>query len=291
MKLRYKIILGCLILLLIIFHRYLFQAPDVEGFANPSSDYTALTERLAKDLGPYCKIASFVREQLKTMVSATGGAADDASLNEIYKSVYSCKDSMVTSRPSCKRLGPNASMQYVSCDTYLNLPPYSADDMSVTLALMKIKDSLPEQIIREAEWFSTIIEKVQDSLALGANPPAESPVGTRSKIDGFTGTCSVDAAKIKLAKKSQEEAKSCTIPNISSEITRINKLLDSPVLKKEVSQMNGKLNAMLKLQSDLEKAKNGTLYSWQQDGPTKSFPKFKGGDRTASFTFSMQQNQ
>jgi hypothetical protein len=48
---------------------------------------------------------------------------------------------------------------------------------------------------------------------------------------------------------------------------------------------------MLKLQSDLEKLKNGTLYAWQQDGPAKSYPKFQGGDRTASFLFSIQQNQ
>jgi hypothetical protein len=54
--------------------------------------------------------------------------------------------------------------------------------------------------------------------------------------------------------------------------------------------MDGQLKTMLKLKSDLEKAKNGTLYSWQQDGPTKSFPQFKGGDRTAAFTFSLQQN-
>jgi len=267
---------------------------EKEGFVDSKSSYTALTQRITKELGPYCKIASFVREQLKTMVSATGGATDDESLNEVYKSVYSCKDSMVSSRPSCKRLGPNLSMSYVSCDRYLKLPPYSTEDSSAIIALMNITNDLPERITRELEWFNTIIEKIQESLELGANPPAESPIGKSIPIDGFTGKCSVEAAKIQASTKARAaakaEASSCKIPDISSEIARVNKLLGSEVLKKAVSQMDGQLKTMLKLKSDLEKAKNGTLYSWQQEGSAKSFPQFKGGDRTAAFTFSLQQN-
>jgi hypothetical protein len=288
MKVSEKFILVGLILLLILLHRNLFKVKGVEGFVDLKQDYTKLVTRLSKDLGPYTKTASFVRDQLKTMISATGGSVDDASLDKVYKAIYSCTDTMVSSRQTCKSLGPNTSMEYASPDIYLRLPAYSENDSSATLALMKITDNLAERITREAEWFSTIIEKVQESLALGANPPAESPVGTVSRIDGFTGTCSADAARIQLA---QKEAKTCTIPKLNEEIARINRLLDSPALKKALSLMNGILTAMLKLQSDLEKAKNGTLYPWQKDGPKKSYKQFQGGDRSAAFIFSMQQNQ
>jgi hypothetical protein len=62
-------------------------------------------------------------------------------------------------------------------------------------------------------------------------------------------------------------------------------------MKNSLEKMDGLLTAMLKIQSDLEKAKNGTLYPWQNDGPLKKFPQFQGGDRIASLLFSMQQNQ
>jgi peptide deformylase len=143
--------------------------------------------------------------------------------------------------------------------------------------------------IRESEWFAAIIKKLKDSLAAGANPPGA------SSIDGFTGTCSAEAARIK---KLLDEARSCSIPgaaldipDAASEIARVNTLLNSPKLKQAVSKMNGLLAEMLKLQSDLEKAKNGTLYDWQKDPPKKSYAEFKGGDRTAALTFSMQQNK
>jgi hypothetical protein len=309
MKVRDKIILGCLIILLMLLHRYLF--PESEGFVVSNPDYDRLKTRLATDLGPYCKIATFVREQLKTMTAATGGAADEASLNQTYTAMYSCTDELASSRPSCPSLGPlaagakgmfggiklpaglggNPNLSYVSCDTYMNLPPWS-NDGSASLALMKITSDLPERIVREGEWFASIIKKVQEGLDLGANPPGVSPVGTPSSIDGFQGTCSVDAARIKLAQQAQTQANasSCTIPNVNSEIVRINALLDSSKLKEALSKMNGMLTSMLKLQSDLEKAKNGTLYEWQKSGPQKSFPKFQGGDRLKSLLFSMQQN-
>jgi hypothetical protein len=184
-------------------------------------------------------------------------------------------------------------MVYVSCDTYTKLPEWS-DDGTSTIALMKITSDLPERIVREAEWFALIVKKLQDALEIGANPPSVSPVGTPSSIDGFEGTCSADAAKIQLdqqaAASAQKQAESCTIPSPSSEIARVNALLDSPQLKKAVSQMDGLLAAMVKVQSDLEKAKNGTLYEWQKDPPKKSYAQFKGGDRSSAFTFSMQQN-
>jgi len=295
MKLRDKCIVGFLILLLILLHRYLFQAN--EGFFDNSSEYTRLKKRIVTELEPYCKISSFVREQLRIMISSSGGSASDSTIDQTYKSIYSCTDSLASSRPSCRILGgpgPNTRMNYVSCDTYTILPDWS-DDGSVSVALTKITDDLPERIVREYEWFSGIIKKLQDALDAGANPSMTPPskeeldkIAEESKKEGFEGRCSADAIR---AKKIMDEAESCSIPDISSEIVRVNKLLDSPQLKRAVAQMNGLLAIMLKLQSDIEKAKNGNLYEWQKDGPKKSYAQFKGGDRTAGFIFSMQQNQ
>jgi hypothetical protein len=292
MKLRDKIIVGSLILLLILLHRYLFTAK--EGFFDDSSDYTALKNRLIKDLEPYCKVAILARNNIKDALSSSKNPSDDISINNIYKSVYSCTDSLASSRQSCSGiltggLGPNTSMEYVSCDIYTKLPEWS-DDGSAAIALTKITNNLPERIVREADWISTNIKKLKSALAAGENPPTTPPSkeDLNKLAEGFDGSCSADAAR---AKKLLAEAQSCSIPDIKSEIARVNTLLDSPQLKQIVSKMDALYAEMQKVYSDLEKLKNGTLYEWQKDGPTKSYPQFKGGDRTAAFMFSLQQNR
>jgi len=283
MKTYQKILLGLGIVLLILLHNYLFAAK--EGFFDDSSKYSALQKRLSNTMGPYCKISAFVREQLQTMITATG---DSSSVESTYKSIYTCSDTLASSRPSC--LSPNMSMSYVGCDTYMNLPPWSSD--GATMALMKITNDLPERLVRESEWFASIIKKLNESLALGANPPTTMPTSEQmDKMKEGFATCSPEAANYQKSQKLRAEAASCSIPSAISEIQRVNSLLDSSDLKSAMGKMDGLLTSMLKIQSDLEKAKNGTLYSWQQDGPTKKFPQFGGGDRTASLLFSMQQNQ
>jgi len=283
MKTYQKILLGLLIILLMLLHNYLFAAK--EGFFDDSSKYSSLQKRLSNTMGPYCKISAFVRDQLKTMIAATG---DSSSIESTYKSIYTCSDNLASSRPSC--IKPNMSMSYVGCDTYMNLPPWSSD--RATMALMKITNDLPERLVRESEWFASIINKLNESLALGANPPTEAPSQDQMNAfkEGFA-TCSPEAANYQKSQKLMAEAASCSIPSASSEIERVNSLLDSSDLKNAMGKMDGLLSSMLKIQSDLEKAKNGTLYSWQQDGPTKKFPQFEGGDRIAGLLFSMKQNQ
>lgn len=299
MKLRDKIIVGCLILVLILVHRYLFQAK--EGFFDIISDYTALKERIISELDPYFKMSRFIREQLKSMTSAAGGEAGEDSLNERYKAMYSCSDSLASSRQTCSMLigglGPNTRMKYVSADIYTNLPCWS-DERTIALALMKIKDDLPERIVREYEWLVSIIEKLQETLSAGENPPTTPPsqeeinkIVEDSKKEGFKDSCEADAIKAKKAKEEAMEENSYTIPEVSSEIARINRLLDNPVLQDTLGKIKNSLEVILKLQSDLDKLKNGTLYKWQQPKPKKSYPQFQGGDRTASFIFSMQQNR
>jgi hypothetical protein len=180
-------------------------------------------------------------------------------------------------------------MEYVSCDTYTKLPEWS-DDGSPAIALMKITNDLPERIIREAEWISANIQKLKKALAAGENPSTTPP--SKEELDklaeGFVDSCSADAAR---AKKLLAEAQSCSIPDIKSEIARVNTMLNSSQLKDAISIMNGLFEEMKKLESDLEKLKNGELYDWQKDGPKKSYAQFKGGDRKAAFMFSLQQNQ
>ena len=290
MRLRDKLIFLGLILLLILIHRYLFSSK--EGFVDGNPEYSALKKKLINDLGPYCKISIFVQDQLKTMLIATSKISNDEAANQViqtYKGVYTCTDSLAKSRPTCS--SPNMSMEYVSCDVYTKLP--ASSDGSATIALMKITDDLPERLIRESEWFAAIIKQLQETVAMGANPPSTPPsVEDINKFkEGFSGKCSAEAAKEKMAQQLAMEAASCSIPTLNSEIARVNTLLDSSSLKKSVSKMNGLYSSMLKLQSDLEKAKNGDLYEWQKDGPKKSYPKFEGGDRTKSFVFSLQQNR
>jgi hypothetical protein len=184
MKTYQKVLFGLGILFLILLHRNLFGVK--EGFED-SSDYNALKKRLTDSMGSYCKIANFVREQLKTMLSATG-SGDAASIDAMYKAVYTCSDKLATSRPSCSR--PNISMTYISCDIY-TLPAWSSDTSSNVSALMKITDDLPERLVRESEWFASIIKQLNESLALGANPPTAAPSQEQMNEfkEGFTGIC------------------------------------------------------------------------------------------------------
>lgn len=293
MKTYEKVLFGLGILLLIGLHRYLFAAK--EGFFDDSSEYNDLKKRLSDTMLPYCKISTFVRDQLKTMIAATGSSVD---IDSTYKDIYRCSDKLASSRPSCA--APNTSMSYVSCETYMKLPSWSSDTIP-TMALMKITNDLPERLVRESEWFAAIIKQLNESLALGANPPTTAPTkeqmdAMKEGFDGsyheaFSGSCSPEAAEYQKSERLRAEASSCSIPSTASEIQRVNSLLDSSDLKNALAKMDGLLEAMLKIQSDLEKAKNGTLYPWQKDGPVKKYPQFKGGDRTDSLLFSMGQNQ
>ena len=87
-----------------------------------------------------------------------------------------------------------------------------------------------------------------------------------------------------------DDPDSCIMPDLATEIRRVNSILSSPQMSNSLSQANGLLGAMKQLQISQQKAKDGTLYAWQQDGPKKSYTSFKGGDRLAALLFSMRQN-
>lgn len=312
MQAHLKIVFILGIIILLIIHWFIF--PLKEGFFDVGSDYEALKTRLQAELGDYCATSEFVRSQMQQMQKMAGGSPEDN--DKIYQDVYTCKDSLASSRPSC--IFPNfpnmTGMKYEPCSTFLNLPKWS-NNYNTLNALINIKDDLPERIIRDTEWFDAVINKLQNGLNAGANPPVDAPsMDQLNQYEGFESVCSPEAAAIK-------EALNCTLPNssrsssissilniseargvpgaigvpdiqsISIEIARINELLNNPIIKSSVLKCKTQKLSMLKLQSDLEKAKNGTLYEWQKDPPKVSLPKFQGGDRSQSFIFSLKQNR
>ena len=91
----------------------------------------------------------------------------------------------------------------------------------------------------------------------------------------------------------------CKIPSLESEISRVDKLLQAPSFKALQSKCSNINKSMIKLQSDQEMLKKGTLYDWQKKmegsggsgGSGKKYDIYKGGDRVSGLTFSLQQNR
>jgi len=296
MKTRDKILFGIGIAILLILHWVLFPGSTTEGFFDDPGAYDALRGRLRKDLGPYCKIASFVREQINEMQKGFGGGSSDIS--QMYTAVYQCTDQLASVRPSCS--SPNRTgMRYVPCSIFMNLPDWT-DETTAIRTLQQIKDDLPERLQRECDWFRSSINKLKEGLAAGANPRAGSnPVGVPPSMDqmneykeGFRGTCSAEANEYLRRKALEDEAKNCTPGKpitAGSEVARVNMLLDDPSVRNSVSKCNSMMAEMLKLQSDLEKLKNGNLYDWQKDGPKKTYAACEaGGDRVKGFICSLR---
>jgi hypothetical protein len=313
MKTPTKIMFALGIIFLLILHWFIFNSK--ENFDEGNSEYETLRTRLKTDLADYCNTASFVRSQISQMIQAYEAIQSPEvnnstiDIEEVYKDMYACKDFLSKSRPSCqleialrkvnitgtKLNKPPSNLKYIPCSTFLDLPDWSNDSIPI-IALTKIKDDLPERISKETEWFDAVISNLQSSLDKGAEPPGSPPTQEQineytktaeehAKSEGFTTICHAQAAAVKDAEK-------CSIPDITGEIARVNALLDNPVVKDSVSKSKAQKIAMVKIKSDLEKAKNGDLYEWQKD-PAKSpgFPKFQGGDRSKAFIHSIQQNR
>jgi len=164
--------------------------------------------------------------------------------------------------------------------------PESSNPGAVLDALNKITDDLPERLEREVDWFAAVIQKLNSGL-----DSIQDPQSAQCKIEGFEGKCSPEATAYLRQKTIEQEAANCSPLTVASEIARINRLLDNSSVQASLARCREMMAQMLKLQSDLEKAKNGNLYDWQKNGPAKSYSKFKGGDRIQSLIFSLKQNQ
>ena len=272
---------------------------SLEGFNDNSTKarYANLRSKITKVLSPYCNVATFAQGQMKQMYMLGNGRTEAQALEDIktaYRDVYACRDEMAKSRPSCAGFLKGKSMDFVSCDTYLNLPEWSDDNQDMIAdALNKIPGDLAVRVTMELEWYTAIIKKLNDVIQMGNNPPSTVPANPGAS-EGFANpTCSPAATQARraLLKRQQieGEATSCTPPSADAEVTRVSALLDSKDLITALASSNSIMTQMVKLKSDQEKAKNGTLFPWQQDGPTKTYKTFEGGDRTKRLIFSMQQ--
>jgi hypothetical protein len=215
--------------------------------------------------------------------------------------------------------------EYIPCDRYMNLPDWP-DVGGAAAALSNFPNDIADRVSRELQWYSAIIKQLTEALEMGKNPPqggppdsANSPSKDSSgkswssdggeKVEGFedSAQCSPSAMQARLERerrarlqsKPSEPSKpnpaddpdSCIMPDLATEIRRVNSILSSPQMSNSLGQANSLLGAMKQLQISQQKAKDGTLYAWQQDGPKKSYSSFKGGDRLAGLLFSMKQNQ
>lgn len=289
-----------------------------EGFEDPSLEikYTQLQSSLQRTLEPYCSLANFIQGQMKTMYQATKvsesgesvpGDSDsevDANIRIAYEKAYSCRDELADSRPTCAgiaKLGQlNVKMEFIPCSVYMNTPTYDDSDTTLAaIALSQIPDDLALRITKEVDWYYSIIKKLQDGLDAGANPPADLPPGAPGadyKKEGFfagssNAKCSAEAMRLRKQRMLQAESESCTMPNLQTEIDRVNRILNSDALKKAVASCAAVADLAKKLESQLALLKSGNLYEWQKSGPAKSYAQFKGGDRIAGLTFSLQQNR
>jgi len=151
-------------------------------------------------------------------------------------------------------------------------------------------------------------------------PPDQSapPGAAAAKKEGFfadgpSGKCSPEAMKLRQQRKRQQmlmreqenrqkmlndqskmledESEVCTPPKLQSEIDRVNGILNSNSLKNAMDKCAAVAAAAKKLEGQLALLKDGNLYDWQKSGPKKSYAQFKGGDRIAALTFSIQQNR
>jgi hypothetical protein len=212
MKAPAKIFFVLGIIILMSLHWFLF--PSKEGFFDDVSDYDRLRDRLQKDLGAYCKISSFVRNKVEEMQRGVGGSSSDIS--QMYSGVYRCTDQLASSRPSCYY--PNRKgMRFVPCSVYMDLPDWS-DSGTVMNNLRKITDDLPERLQRETDWFSAVMNKLQEGLAAGANasagsnpvgvPPSQAQLDAYKEKEGFQDSCSPEASEYLRQKALAAEAAS-----------------------------------------------------------------------------------
>jgi len=292
-------------------------------------DLTTFVRAQMKELYMTPKLPDSAQVTDKTMPGTISGEAEldaEAHVDRTYSEIYACSDEGASSRPLCAGVSLAASQNpnslkktpprtFTSCDNYMNLPDWP-DEMGGAIKLEKIPDDLPERIAMEIEWYGVIVKHLTDALKMAANPPSAVPDSPNSpaadangkawSVEGFAGAkCSPSAKqtllerarRAALAGKEKAPAKAdpaddpetCKMPSLPDEIKRVNAILSSRSMTAALSKANSLKEAMLKLQSDQQKLKDGSLYAWQKSGPRKSYEIFGGGDRIAALLFSMKQ--
>ena len=293
-----------------------------EGFFDIRSDYTSLKTRVSTMMSPYCDLATYAQAQMREIYTAIGESNSEVEIHiqKTYADVYACKDEDASSRPSCSSGKSDSTPGFISCDTYMKLPDWSENQsQAIAIALSAIPDNLADRITREVDWYSQMTTKLRKGLDAGNSPPAKvpdsdhspasnssgkpwsvqgyldymAPMDTSWRIEGFDNTCSPEAsqAKIQAATQADQTQASCTLPTPDTQITRVNAILNSNDLQAALAKCASLKAIMENLKSDQQKLKSGTLYAWQNSGPTKTFVKLPAGNRTDGLLSSLRQNQ
>lgn len=264
---------------------------DSEGFdGDLRARYSMVQDILKSRLADYCKLTAYSQSQMKTMYTSANGESEsqaDSHIQQTYRDIYACKDDLADSRQCVKVSG-----DHIPCSTYMSLPAWSdSDETPMTFALIGIQDNLPDKITAEIGYYNGMIQKLQSAVDMANNPPMAPPGAPLPKIsEGFQGaTCSLEAMRAQQERNRRKalESAECNVPSLDSEINRMLRLLSSPRLNSALSECSSTLGKMIKLQNDMEEVKR----KWGDAGPSKSYKKFGGGDRSKSLLFSMQQNQ
>ena len=335
-------------------------------FESEEDEYSSLKNNIESTMAPYCELATFIEGRLKKMYmtpkpldnpialiqerqkqaaelrkkgieppvydndSYNSPGESEAQANthiqQTYNDVYSCKDDLAGSRPSCSKYKSLKALKgffikksedkHTPCSLYYNLPEYSEDTIdTIADELSMIPNNLASTISKEIEWYVSVMDELQRGLDAGASPPAQAKTGPNAPAtyegqnfdaDGkeikkkepsdktkepFVDKCSPEVARLKREKR--KSSGYCIVPDLPSEMSRVRKIIKSKDLKSVISKSNSLVARARKIQSDLQKLEAGTLYGWQQSdkGPKQSYASFKGGDRSASFVFSLQQNR
>jgi hypothetical protein len=277
---------------------------------------------IPEDYAPEQKAAALKAQESASKKAETVGPPSDTPqqaerrILSVYKKVYACEDDMAASRPSCKQsilrriqeklLGRRykSDEEFIPCTTYLNLPKWANDDtVTPSASLMLIPDTLAEQLNKELDWFEAMIVKLSNVADMAQSPPSSPPdtsetpdsdsSGKSYSADGFLdkGKCSpsdIQAARALLAKKKREgKARSCVIPPLEDELTRIENLFASEKLKAVLNRCGPMLKKMTDLKAVMDKLEKGVELSM----PKKNYMEFPGGDRANALVFSIKQNQ
>lgn len=269
------------------------------------ADMAKPTKPIPDDYGPEQKAAALSARASAADKAATVGPPGDTPqqaekrILEVYRKVYTCKDDMASSRPSCKRpAGPDDSKEFIPCSTYLELPVWDKDDtLTMSAALMKIPRDLPVLLTRELDWFEAMTTQLKKATDMAESPPDSPPdselSGKSYAADGFLdkGTCSPSEIQARLAllrkRKKDGEVSNCVIPPIGDQLTRIESILGSVELKAVLDRCGPMLKKMTSLKATMDKLENGLEFSM----PKKNYLQFPGGDRANALVFSIKQNQ
>jgi hypothetical protein len=286
--------------------------------ASPS-DMIKPAKPIPDDYAPAEKAAALKAQASASEKAATVGPPAETPeqaekhILQIYKKVYTCRDDMASSRASCKPVilaralnkeTADESEEFIPCSTYLNLPRWTPDDtVTPSASLMLIPNNLAAHLTKELDWLEAMMTKLSNAADMVKSPPSTPPdtsetpdsdaSGKSYSADGFAdmGKCSPSDIQGQIAlmrkKKLEQKQSSCSIPPLNTELTRVEKLLNSADLKAVLARCGPMLTRMTALKELVDKLEKGTDVNVTK----KDYKQFSATNRADALVFSIKQNQ